>query len=98
MNPELFKSESCYRIVGSIKNDGKNPWKQIIIRANFYDEKQRLVDTNTYKSSLTLNPSESTPFKVVFGCCEKNCDMKLYQNYTLSIENATHGDSKFCNF
>lgn len=97
-NPELFKNESCYRIVGNIKNIGKNPWRHISVRANFYDEKQRLVDTNNFNTTTTLNPSEVTPFKIVFGCCEKQCNMKLYQSYTLSIESAANNDSRLCRY
>ena len=88
----LFKNEMNFRIVGEITNTGKIPWSNIVIRANFYDKDNKLVDTNTDYHSGNILPNTKGPFKISFGCCHGKCDMTPYDHYELTIDNAYYGN------
>lgn len=80
-------------VIGTIQNDSETTWKDVYFEAQFFNDKNELIDTiseNEY--DLVLLSKESTSFKIT-GAADK--DQSSYDHHKIIVKSAREGGGLF---
>lgn len=80
-------------VIGTIQNDSETTWKDVYFEAQFFNDKNELIDTiseNEY--DLVLSSKESTSFKIT-GAADKV--QSSYDHHKIIIKSAREGGGLF---
>lgn len=72
-------------VLGTMKNVSETPWDCITIQVDYFDSRDKLVDTSQDWESDTLAPGQGRAFKVTF---EKKRQGVQYDHYRVFIAGA----------
>jgi predicted nucleic acid-binding Zn ribbon protein len=72
-------------VLGTMENVSETPWDSITVQVDYFDAKDKLVDTSQDWESDTLAPDQERAFKVTF---EKKRQGVQYDHYRIFIAGA----------
>ena len=83
-------TEHGIRLLGTVKNNGDDPWGYVYVGVNLFDAEGKFVDSCDASVDGILNPGDEQYFKIT--CGRKKSPLPEYERYDISVIKALYAD------